>query len=92
MKLSDCFDEIKKIYFNSERTDALNKFAFSVLHEIKYNHFYGSDYPRTGWLISFNQENNSLNFVHKEASIPLLNHLERSLGNNPQQLYLFGRN
>ena len=92
MKLSDCFDEIKKIYFNSEKNDALNKFAFSVLHEIKYNHFYGSDYPRTGWLISFNQENNSLNLVHREASISVQKHLERSLGNSPHHLYLFGRN
>lgn len=88
MKLSDCMEQIKKIYFGDDERDGLNKFAFYVLQEIKYNYFYGKDYPRSGWLMCF--ENDNLAFIHKDAYIPVENLILKAKATNSRPyLYSF---
>ena len=89
MKLSDCVEEIKKVYFGNEMNEALNKFAFYLLQEIKYKHFLGTEYPRNGWLLSF--ENESLKLIHREAKISIDEMIKKSIPGAKNYLYLYGQ-
>ncbi len=89
MKLTDCVDEIKKIYFTQESTEGLNKFVLYLLQELKYKHFVGKEYPRHGWLLSF--EENEVKLVHKEAYLDVGQLIERSIPGAKNYLYLFGQ-
>ncbi|MFZ4712408.1 MAG: hypothetical protein ACOYL6_01735 [Bacteriovoracaceae bacterium] len=89
MKLADCVEEIKKIYFGEDTNEALNKFVFYLLQEIKYKHFLGTEYPRAGWLLSFEQE--SLRLVHKDARISVDDMIKKSIPGAKNYLYLYGQ-
>lgn len=89
MRLSDCVEQIKKIYFKDQGMEVLNNFVFHLLHEVKNKHFIGLDYPRTGWLLSFSGE--SILLIHKEARINLNPIISRSERKSNRVLYQVGR-
>lgn len=89
MRLSDCVEQIKKIYFKDQGMDVLNNFVFHLLHELKYKHFIGEDYPRSGWLISLAQD--KILLIHKEASVDLNPILNKSHKRNSRVLYQVGQ-
>lgn len=68
MTLGECFNEIRKYRLDGS-VSRMSAVAMSTLHDLKYNHFLGEEYPRSGWLVSF--ENDSAFIVHRGFKIEI---------------------
>ncbi len=68
MTLAQCLDEIRILALKGD-TQRMSQIAKSLISDLKYKHYLGSEYPRNGWLLSI--DTNGIKIFNNDVAIPI---------------------